>query len=677
MLALLSGTLVAAAAVAVPEPTASYDIRVRLDPTTHSLSGRERIGWRNSSSAPTSEIWLHLYLNAFANDETTFMRRLGRQSLRRDRRPSMAWGGVRMTRLATASGTDLLPAVEFVRPDDGNEHDLTVARVQLPSPVPPGGGLELDLDFEAQLPRIVARTGFARDFHLVGQWFPKLGVLEGDDPADGEGPRWSCHQYHLNSEFYADFGSYRVEVEVPEGWAVGATGVEVGRWPLEVEGKRWQRIAFRADAVHDFAWTAAPAELMAVVEADFDPGRDVPAPWLERAARLLGRSPAELELPPTRLRLLLPRSQKCLEERMLRAVRLSLAWLGLRYGPYPYPQLTVVSPPPTAEEAGGMEYPTFITTGASRFMAYPPFARLGLIERVTVHELAHQYFYGLLASDEGTQAWLDEGASTFAELSFLEDLRRDRLTPAVILPDPWAVGRLLLSARDGRLRVDQPAWQFESQDAYFFASYGKAAVALKTLEGLLGEETFARAMRSYVERFRFRHPTGTDLEATLGEAEGESLDWFFDQALTGEATPDWAVVAVRQRRVTEGEGTGRGAVSNGARRGGEEAGTVWEAEVELARLGDFVAPVEVELAWEDGTVERRVWSSTEERPLWRLRGSAPLVEVVVDPAGAWALELERGNNSWRAASDRGPARRLLWWLRPALASLDLAWLPWS
>lgn len=93
MLALLSGTLVAAAAVAVPEPTASYDIRVRLDPTTHSLSGRERIGWRNSSSAPTSEIWLHLYLNAFANDETTFMRRLGRQSLRRDRRPSMAWEG--------------------------------------------------------------------------------------------------------------------------------------------------------------------------------------------------------------------------------------------------------------------------------------------------------------------------------------------------------------------------------------------------------------------------------------------------------------------------------------------------------------------------------------------------------------------------------------------------------
>jgi hypothetical protein len=100
---------------------------------------------------------------------------------------------------------------------------------------------------------------------------------------------------------------------------------------------------------------------MAVVDSDFEPGRDVPQAWLERAARVLGMSASELELPPTRVRLLLPRTRLGSAERHLRAARLGLAWLGLWYGPYPYPQLTVVVPPFAADEAGGMEYPTFIT----------------------------------------------------------------------------------------------------------------------------------------------------------------------------------------------------------------------------------------------------------------------------------------------------------------------------
>ena len=118
---------------------------------------------------------------------------------------------------------------------------------------------------------------------------------------------------------------------------------------------------------------------MEVVEEEFDPGRDVPLVWLDRARETLGLSAADLELPPMYLRLLVPRSEIDLAERMLRSARLSVAWFGLQYGPYPYPQLTVVAPPPDAYRAGGMEYPTLITIGRSRLLTVPPLSRVPLI----------------------------------------------------------------------------------------------------------------------------------------------------------------------------------------------------------------------------------------------------------------------------------------------------------
>ena len=354
---------------AEPE-TVLYSIEVALDPETHRLQGKELVRWTNNTGVSTDELWFHLYLNAFASSETTFMRELGSGSLRRRVTPQGDWGWIQVESLLLDDGTDLLPAMEFMRPDDGNISDFTVIRVQLPWVVRPGSAVELVIEFSAQLPWIIARTGFVEDFHLVGQWFPKLGVFEGE-------LGWNCHQFHASSEFFADFGTYRVAMTVPEDWVVGATGVEIERTPLEAG----VRIVHRAQRVHDFAWCAAPSSLMEMVEADFDPARDVPPQWLERARALLGLSAADLELPPMRLRLIVPRVQQALVPRMLRAARLGVAWYGLFYGPYPYPQLTIVSPPPAAMEAGGMEYPTFITTGTGNLDASIPAGHRTRLER--------------------------------------------------------------------------------------------------------------------------------------------------------------------------------------------------------------------------------------------------------------------------------------------------------
>ena len=102
--------------------------------------------------------------------------------------------------------------------------DRTVLRVPLPRPVPAGGSIAIDIAWHAKLPKVFARTGYARDFYLVGQWFPKLAVYE---PAGVRGRNtggWNCHQFHANSEFYADFGRFDVRMTVPSNFVVGATG---------------------------------------------------------------------------------------------------------------------------------------------------------------------------------------------------------------------------------------------------------------------------------------------------------------------------------------------------------------------------------------------------------------------------------------------------------------------
>jgi hypothetical protein len=637
---------------------ADYEIDVALDPETHRLEGVEKIRWTNRTDAATDEIYFHLYLNAFSGSRTTFMRELQWRSLRNRTEAEGDWGWIQIGRLTLDDGSDLLPVMEFVRPDDDNPDDFTVVRVALPRVVEPGGVVELELEFEAQLPWIIARTGFVGDFHLVGQWFPKLAVFEGERG-------WNSHQFHASSEFFADFGSYLVRMTIPENWVIGATGIEV-RSGMPDAGQR--TVIYRAERVHDFAWCTAPPELMEVVETDFEPGRDVPMPWLDRARDLLDLGAADLELPPMRLRLMVPRDQKKMVPRMVRAGRLSIAWFGLFYGAYPYPQLTIVSPPVGAEEAGGMEYPNFIATGADRLDAYPPFSWSSDIEAVTVHEYGHQYFQGLLASNEFEEGWLDEGVTSYAEIACMTAIAADGLVPEIAAFDYWGSERLSLAFPSLPVTVARKAWDYRHRWAYYLASYTKMALALRTVEGLVGPETMARGMRSYFERFSFRHPAGSDLVEVLSETSGWDLGPFFDQAVYGDAVPDWAVLSVRHQRQQPPDGFGWDGENwrkvDEDENTDETADDSWLVDLQLARRGDFIGPVDVELRWSDGAVERRTWDSQTRWVRWRLEGSSRLEQVVIDPDVAWVLETNRADNYWRdqvAAIDHP-----LWWVREAI-----------
>src|SRR5262249_34748474 len=136
------------------------------------------------------------------------------------------WGWIDVSSLS-ADGVELRKAARFVQPDGNDPDDETVLAVPLPRPVPPHGAGTLPIAFPARLPKILARTGFVRDYFLVGQWYPKIGVYEPAGMRERKTGGWNCHAFHANSEFYADYGRFDVTLTVPSRFVVGATGKRV------------------------------------------------------------------------------------------------------------------------------------------------------------------------------------------------------------------------------------------------------------------------------------------------------------------------------------------------------------------------------------------------------------------------------------------------------------------
>lgn len=384
---------------------ASYSISVTLNPEDHTLSASETLNWRNATAHPTTELQFHLYLNGFKNERTTFMKE-SRGVSRSNRFRDGGWGYIDILSMKLPDGSDLLRSAEFIRPDDGNPDDETVLRVPLPQPVPPGGTIAVDIEFIARLPRVFARTGYKNDFHFVAQWFPKVGVLTDAG--------WNCHQFHSHSEFFADFGGYDVGITVPAGYVVGATGAQQGEPVPAKDGSLTYR--FVQNDVHDFAWTADPDYVKEVRWFRYAEQRDIIEE--DRVARALDLPAGsdQLHLPDVEVTLLIHPEHRSQVERHFTAVFHALRYFGYWYGPYPYRTLTVVDPAWGARGAGGMEYPTLITAGTS----YLAPSRRHSPESVTIHEFGHQYWYGMVASNEFEEAFLDEGFNTYSTGLVLE-----------------------------------------------------------------------------------------------------------------------------------------------------------------------------------------------------------------------------------------------------------------
>ncbi len=403
-----------------------YRIGAKVDVPGHGVAGEETILWRNESRDVVPDLWFHLYWNAFSNNQSTHVREAGGDLGAAE--GSDEWGWERVTSIQVG-GTDLLPTLRWRAPEDHNDEDRTVFSVQLPKPVRPGESVTIELRWDARIPRVRRRTGQKGDFLLMAQWFPKLGVYE-------SGNGWNCHQFHASTEFFSDYGTYDVTLDLPVEYEgkIGASGA-----PAEPERVVDDRVIARFVAptekdqnstdktgkhplVHDFTWTADPRYITVERKFRFDDWASRYPDDVASSALTLGRGLDEMRLRDVDVTVLVHPEHFSQAERHFEAASTSLFFYGLWFGEYPYEHLTVVDPANGAGAAGGMEYPTLFTAG-SRLFATP---EMFTPESVTVHECGHQFWYGLVGNNEFEAAWLDEGFNTFTQSEAM--LRKYRLS---------------------------------------------------------------------------------------------------------------------------------------------------------------------------------------------------------------------------------------------------------
>ncbi len=633
-------------APALSPRNASYTIEAALDPESRLLTGRQVVRWRNLQGKATRQLWFHLYWNAWRNDQSTWMREDRYRERRALEDPGPEdWGYLEIER-ARLGDYDLLPGGRFEAPDDANPEDRTVWVARLPAAVPPGGSVEIELDWRARVPAFFARTGVRGDYYFLAHWFPALGVFE----AEG----WNCHQFHASTEFFSDYGVYDVAITLPAEFVVGATGRAVATEPREA-GSLTHR--FRAEDVHTFAWTASPEYLE--IEDRFEADG----------------------LPPVDLRLLLQPEHRDQAARHLAATRVALESYGRWYGPYPYGHLTVVDPA-WGTDAGGMEYPTLFTAGTRVWN--PPAG--GQPEGVTIHEAGHQFWYGIVGNDEIEHAWLDEGINVFSDdRAFAAAYGEAALVHRFFAPPGLAAKEGFFPAllpgfsRGGRLYLDRldayrphatsdlqrhESWRYDPASARRL-SYNKTALWLGTLERRFGWEPLRAALATLFARGAFGHPAPEDFLAAARAAGGEALADAAASFLTDDDF-DYAVQsAVSIPAAAEGLVEEDGELVLHAAEG-EGEGALWRSEVVVRRHGSGSFPVDVLMVFEDDTELRQRWSG---RTRWRrfseTRG-AKLRYAAIDPEGELLLDLSPTNNSLL----REPRSRL-----PA-AKWTARWLVW-
>lgn len=631
-----------------PPPVASYQITCRLDAEKKSLEATEVLTWKNTTSRPAPSLRFHLYLNAFRNTLSTFWRES--RGEHRDGKLPDSWGSIEITRMTGPDGADLLPGMRFVAPDDGNPEDRTVVDVPLPRPVAPGETISIALDFAALLPRVSVRTGYKDEFFMVAQWFPKIGVLEETG--------WNCHQFHAQGEFFSDFGNYDVSIDVPARYKgkVGATGERIEERETSA-GRVLYR--FRQAGVHDFAWTADPSYL--VLEDTF----------------------REAGLGDVRLFLYLQPEHADQAARYFGAAKAALSGYGRVLGGYPYPTLTIVDPPWGARGAGGMEYPTLVT-GGTRWSEPRAIHRP---EGVTVHETGHQFFYGLLASNEFEEAWLDEGFNTYMT---------DRVMRTIYGPNhvdlevfglhfplgidihyPLDVNRRYFEVADWDVLASE-SWKFRERKSYGALIYSKTALTLSTLERLLGTPAMDRALRLYADRWRFRHPMTRDFIAAVNDATGGDWTWFFDRTFYSSGIVDYALAETESRpaRAPRGLFDKGGRLSEGppaplARPRG------YDTLVTVVRRGDVAMPVDVLLRFEGDRLYRSHWDGEGRWKRFRVTGGPRLIEAIVDPDEKILLDADRTNNGLRPEPDLRAATRwtarAVFWVQNMIDFMTVAW----
>ncbi len=593
---------------------ANYEIEAYVNPAEHALKGSLKLTWKNAGTEATDKLPLHLYLNAFKGPNSIFMQE-GSGNLRGDRMGDdsleSSWGYCRLLSV-TSEGRKL---------SGSYGEDESVYWINLMQAVAPGETLTLEIQWVSQFPRVFARTGWSDGFLMAAQWFPKVGVYQGS--------RWTVDAHHANTEFFSDFGTYAVNVNVPRGFWLAHSGEAISyidpvdglkkdAWPDPADDKRMVYKLYAED-IHDFAFA---------MKSNLD--------WKRRDFTYRG----------VKVSLFYEPSHHLMIDRHVAAIEASLRLTEEWYFKYPYPVLTVVDPPENASGADGMEYPTMIMAGTN---AFDPF-KFRTPEVVTVHEFGHQYFYGMLASNEVDEPWLDEGFTSYFEskamqrhYSGLFNSRRFQL------PGNFqSLTSYLMTPNSDPL----------TRKGYESATYGNTAytkpdMVLQQLEALLGHTTMSNVVTTYAREMAFKHPTHLDFKRIAERISGRNLDIFWSDYIMGTGTLDYQIERVSVLSVLEG-----GWDIN--REGDASFESIREllpqGRIKLERRGDIVSPITLWVKLSSGEERKVRWDGKDR---WvHFDFPAPIVQAQLDPDYEYPILRDRLYASW---SPKAPTRGIAYW----------------
>ncbi|MEI6947094.1 M1 family metallopeptidase [Paraflavisolibacter sp. H34] len=513
-----------------------YSIDVSLNDSSHTLDGFEKITYTNQSPDTLTYIWFHLWPNAYKNDRTAY----SEQALR---------NGSTKFYFASRDQRGYINRLNFkvdgtpARTEDHPEH-IDIIKLVLPDPLPPGRQVGITTPFHIKLPYNFSRGGHEGQSYQVTQWYPKPAVYDRNG--------WHAMPYLDQGEFYSEFGSFDVRITLPDTYTVAATGilqegVEKGtkyevRNTKEGKGKKapvknapprpplkkntpqvkkappaepppttnykprtYKTVHFQQDSVHDFAWFA---------DKDFIVNRDTCALPSGRVIDV-----ATYYTP----------AQEKYWKNSLQFCKDAVRFYSSEVGEYPYSVLRAVQGPKSF--GGGMEYPTITVIS--------PIPSEKELDQVLAHEIGHNWFYGILGSNEREHPWMDEGLNSYYDHKYAAQKYGSR----------QQLNNMLLQTRvaeNSDQPIEAPAPSLHTIN-YFLVTYHKTALWLQQLEQAAGPAAFRQAMQDYYTRWRFRHPQPEDFKTAFRPVLGTATDSLFhlqtEKGFGQPAHKGWSLVS--------------------------------------------------------------------------------------------------------------------------------------
>lgn len=515
-----------------------YNIHVTLNDKQHQIDGNEKIIYKNNSPKTLNYIYFHLWPNAYKNYKSA----LSKQKLEE---------GNTNLYFAHDSILGFIDGLEFkvngeVASWNITEANQDVAIVYLPMPLLSGESVEISTPFSVKLPKgIFSRMGHIGQSYQITQWYPKPAVYDENG--------WHNMPYLDQGEFYSEYGTYDVHITLPTNYRVGATGDLVNgdeelAWldsiaektsqieefdlydmDFPISSSQTKTLHYHQEKVHDFAWFADKRYHVLKGDVVLPHSKEKVTTWA-----------------------MFTNNEADLWKKSIEYLNDATYYYSLWNGDYPYKHVTAVDGALSA--GGGMEYPNVTVIGES--------GNDFSLETVIMHEVGHNWFYGILGSNEREHPWMDEGINSANELRYIEkkyperklvgDVTEDNASSVVKWFDllhfkhkaQYELAYLINARRNLDQPIEFPAAEYTPLN-YGGIVYSKTAIVFDYLRAYLGDEMYDKCMQRYFQEWKFKHPQPKDLKKIFEEETGENLDWFFDEMIKTTKKIDYKITRAK------------------------------------------------------------------------------------------------------------------------------------